>query len=87
MWVDNQYGSDTFLFLMNPKNITYNKGDRMIHVLSSNDETKIATVLVLITASRDKLPWRVICKRTKNSDIEKRFAHISQRVNLCVPRK
>ncbi len=85
-WIINM-DQTLFCFWWIQTDITYNKEDRMIHVLSSTDENKKATVLVFITASGDKLPWLVICKRTKNSDIEKRIAHISQRVNLFVPRK
>ncbi len=53
-------------FLMHPKNTLDIKEKKTMHVWSSTDDTKGATVAVTITELGDKLPFTGIFKGTEN---------------------
>jgi len=73
---------------MHPRKTLHRKGNKTIHIQSSTDDTKRATVAVSITVSGKKLPLMVVFKGTKSGCIAKRrIAQISQSSSLCVPRK
>ncbi len=59
-------------FSMHPRKTLDSKGKKTIHVWSSTDDTKRATVAVTITASGDNLPLLVIFKGTKSGCIAKK---------------